>query len=281
MAEGHEPGRLSQWRDTAGLDDAKAAELASRLELRARAEDEVRTREDYLDLLGVRPGERVLDVGCGSGAVTRAIARRVAPGGRVVGIDPSPAFLAIAKRYGDEAGLGTTIEWRTADCRRLPFDDGSFDVVLAATVLAHVPGAEEALAEMARVTRRGGRLAVFDFDGDSFLFSHPDRELTRRIVAAFSDSAAVNPAFARRVPSLLARAGFADVRVRAFMPLEQGAGTFYAGLAERAGEVAAQVGAIGADELARWRGALKEAQQAGGFVAGRLHLFTWATKPRG
>lgn len=279
MPAEQQPGRLSQWRDTGGLDMAKALELAERLELRARAEDEMRTREAYLDLLGVRAGERVLDVGCGSGVVTRAIARRVGPGGAVVGADPSAAFLEIAKQYaGREAG-GAPIEWRVADCRELPFPDGSFDVVLAATVLAHVPGAERALGEMARVTRRGGRLAVFDFDGDSFVFSHPDRALTRRVVAAMSDHAAVNPWLARGIPALLAPLGLVEIRSRAFMPLESGPGTFYAGLAERAGEVAAQTGAITQAEHARWLAGLKAAQQAGGFVAGRLHLFTWARRP--
>lgn len=279
MGEAQERGRLSQWRDTAGLDEAKARELAARLELRAKAQDEVRTREEYLDLLEVRPGERVLDVGCGSGVVTRAIARRVAPGGAVVGADPSAAFLDIAKQYAEGVAGGACIEWRVADCRELPFADGSFDVVIAATVLAHVPGAERALAEMARATRRGGRLAVFDFDGDSFVFSHPDRALTRRVVAAMSDHAAVNPWLARGIPALLASLGFAEIRSRAFMPLESGPGTFYAGLAERAGEVAAQTGSITAAEHARWLAGLKAAQEAGGFVAGRLHLFTWARKP--
>lgn len=279
MPEEQQLGRLSQWRDTGGLDRAKARELAERLELRAKAQDEVRAREDYLGLLGVHAGERVLDVGCGSGVVTRALARRVGPGGTVVGTDPSTAFLEMAREYAERDAGGAPIEWRVADCRELPFADEAFDVVLAATVLAHVPGAERALAEMARVTRRGGRLAVFDFDGDSFVFSHPDRPLTRRVVAAMSDHGAVNPWLARGIPALLAGLGFVDIRSRAFMPLETGPGTFYAGLAERAGQVAAQTGAITEAEHARWLAGLKAAQEAGGFVAGRMHLFTWGQKP--
>src|SRR5207244_6598549 len=81
MTEAIEFGRLSLWRDTAGLSDIKARDLAARLELRARAEDEAAVRDEYVGLLGVTPGEHVLDVGCGSGAVTRVLARRVAPGG--------------------------------------------------------------------------------------------------------------------------------------------------------------------------------------------------------
>src|SRR5581483_102686 len=82
-----EHGRLSNWRDTAGVSREQARELAARLELRAKAADEVSARDAYLELLAISAGERVLDVGCGSGAVTRAIARRVGERGRVVGFD--------------------------------------------------------------------------------------------------------------------------------------------------------------------------------------------------
>lgn len=64
-------GRLSIWRDSAMLDDARARERGARFELRAKAESEAAIRDEYLNLLGLRPGEHVLDVGCGTGAVTR------------------------------------------------------------------------------------------------------------------------------------------------------------------------------------------------------------------
>ncbi|MFQ6029882.1 MAG: methyltransferase domain-containing protein [Dehalococcoidia bacterium] len=278
MTESSEHGRLSLFRDTADISETDARDLAARLEHRGQAEDETTVREEYLRLLGLAPGERVLDLGCGTGVVTRAIAERVAPDGQAIGVDTSPALLAMAREYADAAGTGGLVRFEEGDCRALSYADASFDVVIAATVLAHVPDAERALAEMVRVTRPGGRLGVFDFDGDSFLVSHPDRELTRRIMASFSDNTAVNGWLARQLPGLLLGLGLTDVRVRAFLPLEREEGSFHAGLAERAAGVAAQVSAITSVERDRWLDELHSEIAAGNFLGGRLHLFAWGTR---
>lgn len=277
MAEAMEFGRLSAWRDSAGLDDKQAREHAARLELRAGAESEIAARDEYVRLLGVAPGERVLDVGCGSGAVTRTLAQKVVPGGRAIGVDTSPALLKVARELADKAGLAAVIEFKEGDCRALPFPDASFDAVVAATTLSHVPDAGRALSEMVRVTRPGGRIGVFDLDGDLTLFAHPDRGLTRRIVAAFSDHGWVNGWLVRWLPGLLADLGVVNVRMRGFMPLEPGG--YYANRAERCAEVAVQTGAITSDEQARWLQAFRAELAAGRFLGGQLHLFVWGTRP--
>jgi len=273
-----EHGRLSNWRDTAGVSREQARELAARLELRAKAADEVSARDAYLELLAISAGERVLDVGCGSGAVTRAIARRVGERGRVVGFDASPALLELAAQYAKEAGLAARIEWQAGDCRALPFGDASFDASLAATVLAHVPDPVPAIKDMVRVTRIGGRVGIFDFDGDCFLIAHPDRDVTRRVVAATCDHSAVNGQLVRELPGLLASLGVEQVKVQAFMPLEREPGSFYANLAERAGQTAAKVGAISEAEAKRWQEELSRTIGAGRFIGGRLHLFVWGRR---
>jgi SAM-dependent methyltransferase len=270
-------GRLSVWRNSAGLDDKQAREHAARLELRAGADSEVAARDEYVRLLGVAPGEHALDVGCGSGAVTRTLARRVMPGGRAVGVDTSPALLKIARELASEAGLGAIIEFKEGDCRALPFPDASFDAVVAATTLSHVPDAGRALREMVRVTRPGGRVGVFDIDGDMTLFAHPERELTRRIVAAFSDQGWVNGWLVRGLPTLFADLGIVNVRTQGFMPLESEG--YYANRAERSAEVAVQTGAITSGEQARWLQALRAEIAAKRFFGGQLHLFVWGTRP--
>lgn len=273
-------GRLSLFRDPASLDGERARELAFRnLEARGKSPDEVAARAEYLDLLGLQPGQRVLDVGCGSGVVTRDMARRVSPGGRAVGIDPSAEFLAIARDLAREAGLGAVAEFREGSVLALPFGDAEFDAVLAATVLVHVPGGDGAVPEMTRVVRPGGRVGIFDLDADSLLISHPDRALTRRIVAAFSDHATVDGWLVRRLPGLLSQAGLTHVAARAFLPLEREADGFYGRVAVRAADVAAQTGAITESEREGWLAALRAGQAAGNFLAGRVHIFCWGVKP--
>ena len=277
-----ERGRFSQWRSDAirGIDEAKARELAARsLERRGRSPDEVAARAAYLDLLGVKSGERVLEVGCGSGVVLRDVARRVAPGGLAVGLDPSPAMLAVARELASQDGLADLVDLREGDVRALPFEDAEFDAVLAVTTLLHVPDSERAIPEMVRVTRPGGRVAVFDRDNDSYIISHPDRALTRRIVAAGSDHSAVNSWIGRQAPRLMAEAGLRDVRVRAFASIEQDPTGFYATNAgERWADIAVQVGAISDEERRQWVEQLRTEQAAGGFVAGLTHLFVWGMR---
>jgi SAM-dependent methyltransferase len=211
--------------------------------------------------------------------VTRDMARRVSPGGRAVGLDPGAEFLTVARELAREAGLDGATEFREGSALALPFDDGEFDVAVAATVLTHVPGGAGAVPEMARVVRAGGRVGIFDFDGDSVIISHPDRPLTRRIVAAFSDHSAVDGWLVRRLPALLSQAGLTDVGTRAFLPLERDPDGFYAWMAVRAAEVAAQAGAITESERERWLAALRAEQSAGNFLGGRVHVFCWGIKP--
>ena len=277
MAEQH--GQFDQWSDTATIDAATASELASRLEERGRVEDEVAARAAYLDLLKIGPGERVLEVGCGSGVVLRDVARRVAPHGVAVGLDPSPALLEIARGLADQAGCSECIELRAGDARALPFGSAEFDAALAVTSLAHIPEGRRAIPELVRVVRPGGRVGIFERDPDSYIISHPDRALTRRIVAAQSDHGSADSWLARSLPRLLAEAGLQGLRVRAFTSVETDPTGFYSTRAERYADAALQAGVITEPERARWLEALRAERASAGFLAGLTLLFVWGTRP--
>jgi ubiquinone/menaquinone biosynthesis C-methylase UbiE len=112
-----------------------------------------------LALAAPQPGQRLLDVACGTGAVTREAAQIVGPTGRVVGLDPSPEALAAA-RSGNGQNGGAEIEWWEGVADSLPFADGSFDVVTCQFGAMFFPDRVAALKDMRRVLAKGGRLAV-------------------------------------------------------------------------------------------------------------------------
>lgn len=122
-------------------------------------------RQHLLDLAGLRRGESVLDVGCGTGTLAIAAKGRVGPTGRVAGIDASAEMIARAERKARRAGVD--VAFRQAVVEALPFGDASCDVVLSTMMLHHLPGAarEACAGEIRRVLKPGGRALVVDFGG--------------------------------------------------------------------------------------------------------------------
>lgn len=120
-------------------------------------------RERVLDLVGLRPGESVLDIGCGTGTLAIAAARRVGASGKVCGVDASPEMLSRARKKATKAGA--EIAFKNGIVEALPFADGQFDAVLSTMMLHHLgPKARlECAQEVRRVLRPGGRVLIVDF----------------------------------------------------------------------------------------------------------------------
>ncbi|HKK27482.1 MAG TPA: methyltransferase domain-containing protein [Gemmatimonadota bacterium] len=112
---------------------------------------------DLVRAAELRPGERVLDVACGTGIVARLAADAVAPGGSVTGLDPNPAMLAVAREAPPPAD---PIAWSEAPAEAIPFPDGSFDVALCGMGLQFFSDRTAGLREIRRVLAEGGRLAA-------------------------------------------------------------------------------------------------------------------------
>ena len=124
-------------------------------------------RERLAELARLRPGDAVVDVGCGTGTLALAAKRRVGMGGTVIGVDASPEMIALARRKA--ARRGADVEFQVAVAERLPFAAAGFDAVLATLMLHHLPGPvrRDFAREALRVLKPGGRMLAVDFSAPS------------------------------------------------------------------------------------------------------------------
>ena len=134
----------------------RSGELVDYLERVARHVGEFR-RQGY-DLMRLRPGDAVLDVGCGAGEVCVELAAIVGPEGRVAGVDLSEAMVEAARRTVSASAC--SVELGTASVYALPYADGAFDAVRAERVFQHLDNPEAALREMLRVTKPNRKSVV-------------------------------------------------------------------------------------------------------------------------
>lgn len=221
------------------------------------------------------PGHRVLEVGCGTGDDVRRIAVEVGPSGSVLGVDASQAMLDEARRRAE--GTGLAVEFQIGDACALDIADASFDSVRAERVLIHIPEPRVAVAEMARVTRPGGRVVLFDVDFESFVVAHPDPALVRRMVTLMTDAMACGRV-GRLFPGLLADAGLEDIDIAAVaiteMPYDLVMKTFAGALAQPRA-----AGAITVGEWERFWAGLEETYKTGRYLVCGTMFMGAATKP--
>jgi ubiquinone/menaquinone biosynthesis C-methylase UbiE len=203
----------------AEADVAMLQRLAEVLEVRAADPQQRAMLEDYAARL--KPQGELLEVGCGTGAVSRYLA--TLPGvAHVTGVDPSPLFVERARELAGDA-----IDFLVGDGRDLELDDASFDAIVFHTALCHVPEPELALAEAHRVLRPGGRLAVFDGDYVTMTMAADRTDPLQSCAEATLDMLVHDPWLMRRIAPLLTAAGFEDVRLQGHAYTSSASGTDY------------------------------------------------------
>ena len=167
-------------------------------------------------LAHLRAGMDLLDVGCGPASITADLAERVAPG-RVVALDAAAGALEAARKTLRERGLSEQAEVTSGDVMALPFEDASFDVVHAHQVLQHLADPVGALAEMRRVTRPGGIVAVRDavYSAMTWFPEPAGMEQWRSVYMATARANGGEPDAGSRLLSWARAAGFTDITASA------------------------------------------------------------------
>jgi SAM-dependent methyltransferase len=256
------------------------AALIAGLEARGATPAQVRLRRRFLRFVPVRAGARVLEVGCGSGVVLRDLAPLAGSRGRVVGVDTSQAMLQAARQLCRPVKRCARIELHHGDGAHLPFPPGQFDVTLGITVILHVPEPAAVVEEMVRVTRPGGRVGLQDQDFGMMAVTHPDPELTDRILDGVPRALYEEPHSGRRLPGLLVEAGLRQVRLLTDVfqdtTLEPWTKTFL----ERRAANAVSFGLVDAPTAQQWLDGFTASVAAGTFVFTMNYYGAVGVRPR-
>ncbi|MCP4006506.1 MAG: methyltransferase domain-containing protein [bacterium] len=164
---------------------------------------EDRFRSEIIETAGLEPGQRILDVGCGTGTLALAAAKVVGTEGRVQGIDPSPEMIARAQAKAEDSGCSA--KFQVGAIEALAFADASFDVVLSSLMFHHLPDdlKSAGLAEIHRVLAPGGRLVIIDFAGPGPLF--------HRLAGLFGHQKSSGGSYVDQVVAETKAAGFREV----------------------------------------------------------------------
>lgn len=164
-----------------------------------------------LQALNLRPGDRMLDAGCGPGLLCGEAARLVGERGGVLGVDKNADMLTLAK---DRCRDLPWVDFRNAFIERLAEGDGQFNAVACTQVLLYVDDVRGAVEEMHRVLKPGGRIAIVETDWRSCVMNSSDFDLTETMIRAWDDAVA-SPNLPVRLGPMLRSLGFSAVRVEA------------------------------------------------------------------
>ncbi len=220
-------------------------------------------RRHMVDHLNLQPGDVILDLGCGPGLWAPLLAEKVAPYGRVIGLDFSRDLLSYAVKNLEKEPFKDIIDFQESDFHAIPFEDDTFDLVFFANCFSYVTDAFKVLEEQKRVAKKGGRIAAKDFDGAIIIFHPVEPELSARVLAATAQALKENPLdppfdnyMGRKMHGLFLQAGFKDVStttwaIQKLSPLTPEAKRYIAGNAEWYANTGAPL--LSEEDLQQWR----------------------------
>lgn len=259
------------------LDDAALERIVARLENRAKDQVFARLFDKYAERLDLPPAAQVLEVGCGTGAMMRFLARRRDFSGTGLGVDQSPVLIDAAKKYARDEAVADRVDFRVGDAHSLDLPGDTFDAVIAHTLISHVTDPAEVIDEMARVVKPGGTVVIFDGDYSSLTYGCPDHDLGQRMDAALATATFNNPLIMRDLPRLLPELGLVIHEAWGDAVVEIGGGSFFRSFAETYAPAVINAGLVPADAVESWLKAQLQAMDEGRFF-GACNYYTYMAR---
>ena len=258
----------------ADADPALQERLSEVLELRARDSQQQAMLRAYLSEIELPPGAKALEIGCGTGAVSRALVEWLKL--EVTGLDPSPIFVARAQELGRHL---PSLTFMQGDGRSLTLADASFDLVVFHTTLCHIPNPEVALREAYRVLRPDGWLTVFDGDYTTTTVAINAFDPLQPLVSAMVANFVHNPWFTRRLSKTLESSGFRVLSLRSHGYTQTVEPTYMLTLVDRGADILSASGSLTADTADALRKEARRRAQAGEFFGHISFVSVIARKP--
>ena len=237
-------------------------------------------KELAFSLLALKPGSRVLDVGCGTGDDVMSLAKIVGEKGRAIGLDNSEAMITEARKRAAKSNT-RNVEFHEGNVYRIAFPDGTFDGVIADRVFIHLEDPHKALGEMTRVAKNGtGRIVTHDPDWDSFIIDSEFKDVTRKITRMGAD-ALKNGKAGGKLYGIFKEAGLVNVTVsgRAVVFTDYNPSFQHLQL-EKTSRTAMEKGLISEGEQTRWITDIQKRGEDGRFFASFMTFTVAGTKPQ-
>jgi ubiquinone/menaquinone biosynthesis C-methylase UbiE len=269
---------IDVYRTTNKLDDATLDVMVTRLESRGKHPRFVEMMREYLDAMEIDSARSVLDLGCGTGVASRAIAQRSAFSGRVTGIDRSQHLVANAIRLAGEEGVESKIEFRVGDSHSLELRDAEFDAVVAHTLFSHLEDPRSVLREIVRVVKSGGKIGIFDGDYASLTFTTNDPAEGKATDEMIHGAIVTNPRVMRQMPQLLREANLELVTAFPYVLAEMGRADFWESAIQSLEKLLPKSGAMTESQASQWASGMLQRSEQGTFFGASNYYGYVATK---
>lgn len=270
--------KLDPYSITNKLDATAIGAITTRLETRGENLYFQKMLADYLDALEPANLQRVLEVGCGTGVATRALARHPAFRGHISASDLSAELVETARRLAENAGCADRITFSTGDALALESDE-KYDAVIAHTVASHVPDYRRFIAGLVKSVADTGTIAIFDGDYASITLGAESPDDGAAISGAIVGGIITNPTIMRQMPWLAKEQGLQVKRSFSYVLSEIGTARFFADMFPSLPVLLPRAGIADEEQVKKWVDQQMAFSSEGTFF-GSINFYTYLLAPR-